>query len=168
MRSKTQAKTPIMKSNEAKINSDANSLESLVSTIGYILAVSYPVLALSTGVRALYQLFVRDDLLTYFPSLMSATAALFYLAATIGFAYRRRWSWWLSIGTLGLETILTFIVGTWSFIDPAAVGSTVWRHFGEDYGYFPLFQPLLGLVWLLWPATLRDYGVRRADIKEAG
>ena len=40
-------------------------------------------------------------------------------------------------------------------------GSTVWRHFGEDYGYFPLFQPLLGLVWLFWPLTMENYGVRR-------
>jgi hypothetical protein len=31
----------------------------VVSPVGYILAVSYPVLALSTGVRAIYQLFFR-------------------------------------------------------------------------------------------------------------
>ena len=33
-----------------------------VSPAGYVLAVSYPVLALSTGVRAIYQLFFRSDI----------------------------------------------------------------------------------------------------------
>jgi hypothetical protein len=132
----------------------------LISPAGYILAVSYPVLALSTGVRALYQLFVRDDITYYLPVMMSGVAALCYLLATIGFAYRRRWTWWLSVGVLGFETLMTLVIGIWSFIDPPFVGSTVWRHFGEDYGYFPLFQPLLGLLWLFWPQTLTAYEVR--------
>lgn len=145
---------------ETELSADppANASASLVSTIGYILAVSYPVLALSTGVRALYQLFIRDDIVNYFPVIMSGVAALFYLTATIGFAYRRRWSWWLSVVALGLETALTLIIGTWSYLEPEVVGRTVWRHYGEDYGFFPLFQPLLGLIWLFWPETLRQYG----------
>lgn len=130
----------------------------LVSSIGYILAVSYPLLALSTGARALFQLFVRNDIVAYFPPTMSAVAAILYLVATVGFAYRRRWTWWLSMLTLGLESLLTVIIGTLSYIEPALIGRTVWRHFGEDYGYFPLFQPILGIIWLLWPATLRQYG----------
>lgn len=138
--------------------SSEKSSESLVSTIGYVLAVSYPVLALSTGVRALYQLLVRTDIVYYFPPLMSAVAAVCYLLATVGFAYRRRWSWWLSVAVLGIETLLTLAVGTWSYVDPELVGRTVWRHFGEDYGYFPFFQPLLGLIWLFWPETIRQYG----------
>jgi hypothetical protein len=134
--------------------------DSLLSPIGYILAVSYPVLAISTGVRAFYQFFVRDDITNYLPVFLSALAALCYLVATIGFAYRRRWTWWLSALSLGFETLMTLVVGVWSFIDPPFIGSTVWRHFGEDYGYFPLFQPLLGLAWLLWPQTLQAYGIR--------
>lgn len=147
--------------------------ESLVSPAGYILAVSYPVLALSTGVRAIYQLFFRPDIVDYFPVQLSALAALFYLVATIGFAYRRQWSWYLSVGVLGLETIMTLTIGVWSLIDPEAVGRTVWRRFGEDYGYFPLFQPLIGIVWLVWPQTIRAYGVRmpprrrRPDVSQA-
>jgi hypothetical protein len=133
----------------------------LVSPAGYILAVSYPVLALSTGARALYQLFVRDDITYYLPVFMSGVAALCYLTATVGFAYRRHWTWWLSVLVLGFETTMTLVVGVWSFVDPDFIGRTVWRHFGEDYGYFPLFQPLLGLLWLLWPQTLRAYGVAR-------
>lgn len=136
--------------------------ENVISPIGYILAVSYPVLALSTGARALYQLFVRDDITYYFPVIMSAVAALCYLTATVGFAYRRRWTWWLSAIALASETVMSLIIGVWSYIDPDLIGRTVWRHFGEDYGYFPLFQPLLGLIWLLWPHTLRAYGITRS------
>jgi hypothetical protein len=134
--------------------------ENLVSPAGYILAVSYPVLALSTGVRALYQLFIRTDIVDYLPVILSGIAALCYLTATIGFVYRRRWTWWLSVGVLGFETLMTLVVGTWSFINPTLIGSTVWRHFGADYGFFPLFQPILGLIWLLWPQTMLAYGVR--------
>ena len=134
----------------------------VASPAGYILAISYPVLALSTGVRALYQLFFKAGVTDYWPPTMSGIAALCYLLATIGFAYRRRWAWWLSVGVLGLETLLTLLVGTWSYIDPAQIGSTVWRHFGADYGYFPLFQPILGLLWLFWPVTMRVYGIQRA------
>lgn len=137
--------------------------ESVVSPAGYILAVSYPVLALSTGVRALYQLFFKAGVSDYLPPLMSGVAALCYLTATIGFAYRRRWSWWLSVAVLAFETALTLIVGAWSYVDPALIGSTVWRHFGADYGYFPLIQPILGLLWLFWPVTMRMYSMKQEN-----
>lgn len=137
--------------------------ESVVSPAGYILAVSYPVLALSTGVRALYQVFFKAGVSDYLPPLMSGVAALCYLTATIGFAYRRRWSWWLSVVVLAFETALTLIVGAWSYVDPALIGSTVWRHFGADYGYFPLIQPILGLLWLFWPVTMRMYSMKQEN-----
>ena len=137
-----------------------NLWANVISPIGYILAVSYPLLALSTGVRAIYQLFLKTGVENYLPVYLSALAALLYLLATIGFAYRRRWTWWLSVIALGIESCLTLLVGVWSFVNPDLIGRTVWRHFGEDYGFFPLFQPLLGLVWLLWPLTMAAYGVR--------
>jgi hypothetical protein len=140
----------------------------LVSPAGYILAFSYPVLALSTGVRAIYQLLIRDDITYMLPPTMSGIAALCYLLATIGFAYRRRWSWWLSVSVLAVETTLTLAVGFWSILDPTAVGRTVWRNFGEDYGYFPLFQPLIGLAWLFWPQTIRAYRIQFAPLKRKG
>ncbi|MCX6039664.1 MAG: hypothetical protein NTV69_00795 [Caldilinea sp.] len=133
----------------------------VVSPAGYVLAVSYPVLALSTGARAIYQLFFRSEISHSLPVYLSACAACCYLIATLGFVYRRRWTWWLSVAVLGIETVMTVIVGFWSFLDPDFIGRTVWRHFGEDYGYFPLFQPLLGLVWLFWPLTVAAYGIRR-------
>ena len=164
-----QIKIEIEKSIETSARQQDRQWDTILSPIGYILAVSYPVLALSTGVRALYQLFVRHDITNYLPVMMSGVAALCYLVATIGFAHRRRWTWWLSVGVLGFETLMTLVIGIWSFIDPPFIGSTVWRHFGEDYGYFPLFQPILGLAWLLWPQTLRAYGVTlgRRTIGEA-
>ncbi|MXX24599.1 MAG: hypothetical protein F4Z82_04010 [Caldilineaceae bacterium SB0668_bin_21] len=131
----------------------------LVSILGYILTVSYPLLALSTGVRALFQLFLKESVVNYLAPSLSLLAAVCYLTATIGFAYRRRWAWRLSVGVLLFETFLTLAVGSLSLTIPETIGRTVWRHFGADYGYFPLFQPAIGLVWLFWPSIMRQYGL---------
>lgn len=136
---------------------------SMISAIGYVLAFSYPLLALSTGVRAGYQLFFKQGVTDYLPPLLSLLAASLYLIATLGFAYRRRWTWWLSLLALGFETVCTLVVGTLSFTHPDLIGSTVWRHFGADYGWFPLVQPLIGLAWLMWPRTLALYGIKFGD-----
>ena len=128
---------------------------------GTILAVSYPVLALSTGFRAVYQLFLKEDVVSSLGPILSAVAALCYLTATVGFAYRRRWAWWLSVLVLGFESLMTVIVGTISVINPELIGGTVWRWFGIDYGFFPLIQPLLGLAWLFHSETLQSYGIRQ-------
>jgi len=135
-------------------------LAGFIKTAGAILAISYPVLALSTGARAVYQLFLKEGVNDILPPALSAVAALCYLVATVGFAYRRGWAWRLSVGVLVFETLMTLLVGTLSFIYPDVIGRTVWRHFGVDYGFFPLIQPLLGLAWLLHPETLRAYGIR--------
>ena len=136
-----------------------NGLSGFISAAGVILAISYPVLALSTGVRAIYQLFFKEGVVDYLPVILSAIAALSYLLATVGFAVRRRWAWQLSVGVLLFETAMTLVVGTLSFIYPEMIGRTVWRHFGADYGYFPLVQPLLGLAWLFHPDTAPLYNV---------
>jgi hypothetical protein len=129
-----------------------------ISLIGYVLGISYPLLALSTGARGVYQLFFRDDLTKLGPALSVLTAVL-YLIAAIGF-FKRTPRWWrISVYALSVETILTLLVGMLSFIIPDVIGSTAWRHFGQDYGFFPLFQPLLGLVYLLWRPTRKAFGV---------
>jgi len=147
----------------------AGALPAAASAAGYVLAVSYPVLAFSTGGRAVYQLFFKEggllftgDSRAYLGPLLSAVACACYLLAAIGFAYRHRWAWWLSVYALGFETAMVLAVGTLTlpaFATAEAIGSTVWRLYGADYGFFPLFQPLLGLLWLFWPVTLKAYGI---------
>jgi len=136
-----------------------SGLADIASVAGYALAISYPVLALSTGVRAVYQLFFKAGATEVVGPSLSALAAACYLVATVGFAYRRRWSWYLSFGVLAFESAMTLVVGTLSYAYPEVIGRTAWGHFGADYGYFPLVQPLLGLLWLAWPVTLAAYGV---------
>ena len=148
-RTRTEPSQPVPKSSSTE----------LVSVLGYILSVSYPLLALSTGARALFQLLLKEGVVNYLAPTLSLVAAICYLTATIGFAHRRRWAWRLSVGVLVFETVLTFLVGSLSLIIPETIGRTVWRHFGADYGYFPLFQPAIGLAWLFWPSIMRQYGL---------
>ncbi len=130
----------------------------LLIAIGYILGVSYPVLALSTGVRAVYQALGRPDL-SPLPIALSGLAAIVYVAAAVAFFTRRRWAWRLGVAALAFETLMALGVGTLSYLWPDVIGRTVWAHFGADYGYFPLIQPMLGLIWLAWPETRRRYGL---------
>lgn len=134
-------------------------LSGFIQAAGVILAVSYPVLALSTGVRSVYQLFFKEGMTYYVPAILSGIAAFCYLTATIGFIVKRRWAWKLSVGVLLFESFMTVVVGTLSYLSPDLIGHTVWAHFGADYGFFPLIQPLLGLAWLIHPETLRVYGI---------
>ena len=53
-----------------------NALAGFISAAGVILAISYPVLALSTGTRALYQLFLKDGVTDLLPPLLSVVAAV--------------------------------------------------------------------------------------------
>jgi len=144
-----------------------NALSGFIQAAGVILAVSYPVLALSAGVRAIYQLFLKEDVISYVPAVLSGIAALAYLLATVGFIVRKRWAWRLSVFALGFELAMALLVGTLSFIIPDTIGRTVWGHFGADYGYFPLIQPLLGLAWLFHPQTRKVYNIGRAAVETA-
>ncbi len=160
-----------------------NPIPGLIRAAGAILAVSYPVLALSTGVRAIYQIIEGDPTNSPWLTLLGAT---FYTIATIGFAkqprpqpkkpsgkppsqfiFARWWrnlplanAWRISMGVLVIETVFTLVVGTMSLTAPELIGRNVWHTFGRDYGYFPLVQPLLGVAWLLHPETLRTYHIR--------
>lgn len=148
------------------------ALSSLAEASGRALALSYPLLAFSTGGRSVYQLFFKEGGLVHAAEVarwlgpaLSLLACLVYLVATVGFLLRRRGAWWLSVGCLAFETLGVLIVGALTAGGgPAAatIGGTAWGHFGRDYGYFPLVQPLLGLLWLLWPATRRAYGIGAA------
>ncbi|MEO8083419.1 MAG: hypothetical protein ABI780_06315 [Ardenticatenales bacterium] len=134
-------------------------LSDIASVAGYVLGVSYPVLALSTGVRGIYQLFFKAAPVTTLGPALSTLAAAVYLAATLGFTIRRPWAWRVGVALLSFELVGAIIVGALSFAMPAVIGHTAWGRFGADYGFFPLFQPLLGLIWLYWPPTIARYGV---------
>jgi hypothetical protein len=136
-------------------------LSGFIAAAGVILAISYPVLAISTGFRAVYQLLFKEGVTNYLAPALSAVAALLYLVATIGFAVRKKWAWQVSVVALGLEMVLVVLVGTLSLIVPETIGRTVWRYYGIDYAFFPLIQPLLGLLWLFHPKTLVAYGIRK-------
>ena len=130
----------------------------ILSAIGYVLGISYPLLAFSAAGRAVYQLFFKVDPTTGIGPLTSLFAALCYLAATIGFTYRRPWTWWLSLAVLAVESCGTLITGVLSIVTPDLIGSSVWRLFGIDFAFFPLVQPIAGIAWLAWPPTRRLFG----------
>lgn len=162
--------------------STGGAISGFIFAAGSILAVSYPVLALSTGVRAIYQIAEGDS--TNSPWL-TLVAAVLYTIATIGFIkqprpapknrkpkapsqfFLMRWwralppaqAWKISIVILALETLMALLVGTFSYTNPGVFGRNVWQYFGKDYGYLPLIQPILGLAWLLHPQTLRNYNI---------
>lgn len=144
-----------------------NAMSGFIQAAGVILAVSYPVLALSAGVRSIYQLFLKEDVTNYVPAILSGIAALAYLLATVGFVVRKRWAWRLSVFALAFELVMVLLVGTLSFIIPETIGRTVWGRFGADYGFFPLIQPLLGLAWLFHPETRKVYSISRTAAEPA-
>lgn len=149
--------------NQSTSSNSEPTLSKFIQRAGQILAVSYPTLALATGFRAVYRLCCKPDVVDYLPPILSLIAALCYLLATFGFKYRERWAWRLSVGVLGFETLMTLIVGTLSIISPELVGRTVWRLYGIDYAFFPLFQPLLGIAWLFHPEILKTYKIRQKE-----
>lgn len=137
-------------------------MSGFIAAAGVILAVSYPVLAIATGFRAIYQIIEGDPANSAYLSLI---ASVLYATATVGFVVRRRWAWKLSFGALLIEAGFTLVIGVMSFTSPELIGRNVWQYFGRDYGYFPLVQPLLGLLWLIHPQTRAVYGIgdRSAD-----
>jgi hypothetical protein len=153
------SKSSDKKQKDMETAEDEKGLSGFIAAAGVILAISYPVLAISTGFRAIYQLFLKEGVTNYLAPALSAVAALLYLIAAIGFAVREKWAWWISVVALGLEMVLVLLVGTLSLIIPDTIGSTVWRYYGIDYAFFPLIQPLLGLLWLFHPKTRVAYRI---------
>ena len=131
----------------------------VLNTIGYILGISYPLLALSTGARGVYQLFFKEGVTNKLAPALTTFSAALYIVAAIGFFKRTRTAWRVSVSALTIETIGVLVIGTLSITHPDLIGHTAWSKFGLDYGFFPLIQPLLGLAWLLWRPTRQEYGI---------
>lgn len=130
-------------------------------SIGYILGFSYPLLAFATSGRVVYQLWVEGPAAAAADGdapYLSLAAMLLYLVATVGFFVRKPWAWRLSVVSLAVETCFTLVIGSLSIAAPDLIGRNAWTGFGIDYAFFPLVQPLLGLIWLLWSDTRNAYG----------
>ena len=117
----------------------------MVTVFGYMLTVSYPLLALSTGVRALFQLLLKEDVVNYLAPTLSLLAALCYLTATIGFARRVPSAWRLSVGVLAFETTLTLLVGGLSFLIPDVSDALYGGILALTTAISPSFNRSLGL-----------------------
>lgn len=134
-----------------------------INLIGYVLGISYPLLALSTGARGLYQWCCRDDITSKLGPMLSMLAGALYLVAAIGFFSRQPRAWRMSVTALTIETVGVLVVGALSIARPESISHTAWGYFGRDYGFFPLIQPLLGLAWLFWKPTRQAYGISPAE-----
>lgn len=112
---------------------------------GRLLIAVYAIFALSATARSGVQIATRfgEAPLAY---LLSAAAALIYIAATVGLV--RGWTLVVLVAcTIELVGVLT--VGTLSVLDSAAFpDATVWSEFGRGYGFVPLVLPVLGLLWI--------------------
>jgi hypothetical protein len=115
---------------------------------GRVLLLVYGIFALSAGARAGVQIATKfaEAPLAF---LLSAFAALVYLAATVGLAVGGARGRLIALASCSIELIGVLVVGTLSVFDREAFpDATVWSGFGNGYGYVPLVLPLIGLWWL--------------------
>jgi hypothetical protein len=115
---------------------------------GRVLLFVYGVFALSASARAGVQIATKfsEAPLAY---VLSAVAALIYIAATVGLAIGGRRGRLIALTSCSIELIGVLVVGTLSIGDKAAVpDATVWSDYGSGYGYVPLVLPMVGLWWL--------------------
>lgn len=122
---------------------------------GRVLLLVYGIFALSAGARAGVQIATKfsEAPLAF---LLSAFAALVYIAATIGLAVGGTRGRRIALISCSIELVGVLVVGTLSIFDKAAFpDATVWSQFGSGYGLVPLFLPVVGLWWL-WHNRPRD------------
>jgi hypothetical protein len=115
---------------------------------GRALLAVYLIFAVAAGSRAGVQIATKfnEAPLAY---LLSALAALVYLAATIGLAIGGVRGRLLALTGCAIEMVGVLTVGTLSIADSAAFpDDTVWSRYGSGYGYVPLVLPMIGLFWL--------------------
>ena len=112
---------------------------------GRVLVAVYGLFALAAGARAGVQLATKfsEAPIAY---LLSAFAALVYVAATVALA--RQW-WRAALVCCSIELVGVLAVGTASLLlTEDFPDATVWSDYGSGYGFVPLVLPILGLIWL--------------------
>ncbi|GAB1694177.1 hypothetical protein KRM28CT15_59800 [Krasilnikovia sp. M28-CT-15] len=115
---------------------------------GRVLLTVYMIFAVAASARAGVQIATKfsEAPLAY---LLSALAAVVYIAATIGLAIGGRRGRVIAWCSCSVELAGVLVIGTLSLADSAAFpDETVWSGFGSGYGYVPLVLPVVGLYWL--------------------
>ena len=130
-----------------------------MTAVGYILGISYPLLALSTGARGIYQIIFRDDLPKLGPAL-TIFSSLLYLIASVGFFKRSRRAWRVSVTALSLISFVPLLV----LGEPAILSENAMSVLGESMaeGTDALLTQTYTLVWIIPAAIIAvGYGLRR-------
>jgi hypothetical protein len=120
----------------------------LRSGLGRVLLFVYGLFAVSATGRASVQIITKfsEAPVAY---LLSALAAVVYIAATVGLARGGPRGRAIALTSCSIELAGVLIVGTLSLSDKAAFpDATVWSRYGSGYGYVPLVLPMIGLWWL--------------------
>ena len=117
--------------------------------VGRVLIAGYALFAFAATGRSTLQLALYAERAPV-PYLLSALAAVIYVAATIGLAgsgdRARRLAWSACL----VELTGVLVVGSLTTARPGWFpDDTVWSLFGRGYGYLPLVLPIAGLAWLL-------------------
>lgn len=115
---------------------------------GRVLLLVYGIFAVSASARAGVQIATKfaEAPLAF---LLSAFAALVYIAATVGLAVGGARGRLIALASCSIELVGVLVVGTLSVFDREAFpDATVWSGYGSGYGYVPLILPVVGLWWL--------------------
>ena len=114
-------------------------------TINRVLIAIYAVLAFAALGRSSFELATKFSVAPL-PYSLSAAAAMIYVFVTV--AMMRGWRTAAMI-LLAIELTFVLVVGFSGFVDPSLFPKkTVWTAFGIGYGFFPLFMPVIGLLYL--------------------
>lgn len=115
---------------------------------GRLLITVYAIFALAASARSAVQIVTRFEQAPV-AYLLSALAAVVYIAATVALAGGTQTSRLVATVSCSVELAGVLAVGTASLLVPDAFpDSTVWSVFGQGYGFVPLVLPVLGLWWI--------------------
>lgn len=115
---------------------------------GRALVFAYGVFAVAATGRSALQISTDFDRAPLAYSL-SLLAAVVYLLATTALLLGGPRGWLLAAAAVGVELLGVLSVGLLSHAAPDLFpDKTVWSHFGQGYGFFPLVLPVAGVVWL--------------------
>ena len=138
---------------------DQASADESLYGVSRVLMFVYGLLAISAGVRALFQVATKwgEAPLAY---TLSTAAALIYGIACVGFGRRSPVAWRVTLGVCSFELLGVLVVGLLTLIEPAWFpDATVWSKFGIGYGFAPLILPIAGVYWLTRRRTRAAYRV---------